>query len=105
MRGLPGTPRQHVTEVRKIEYLKYVNQSADNPRDVTLVFSDEKEDIVLVLDHYSVNENEGRSSPPEIPVRLFIQNIREMSKFLLLLKSQWKEKHPELDKELLIGSV
>jgi len=55
------------------------------------VFSDEKEDIVLVPDHYSLDENDCRDSPPEVPVRIFVQNEREMGKFLSLVQQQWEE--------------
>ena len=93
VRGLPATPRQHVSDIKKVEYLKYIKHSKNNPREITLVFSDEKEDIILVLDHYSLQEKGDRDLPPEIPVRLLIQSDREMNKLLLLLQNQWREKH------------
>ena len=93
VRGLPATPRQHVSDIKKVEYLKYINQSKKNSREVTLVFSDEKEEIILIPDHYSLQETNGRNSPPEIPVRLLIQSEREMSILLLLIRNQWQDKH------------
>ena len=93
VRGLPATPRQHVSDVKKVEYLKNIKHSKTNSREVTLVFSDENEEIVLIQDHYSMQETNGRNSPPEIPIRLLIQSEREMSKLLLLLRNQWQDKH------------
>ena len=91
VRGLPSMPRHRVVDVKKIEYLKCIKQNQTNKRDITLVFSDEKEDIVLVPDHYSLDENDCRDSPPEVPVRIFVQNEREMGKFLSLVQQQWEE--------------
>lgn len=91
VRGLPSMPRHRVTDVKKLEYLKCIKQNQSNKRDITLVFSDEKEDIVLVPDHYSLDENYGRDSPPEVVVRVFIQSERELNKFLMLVQSQWEE--------------
>ena len=102
VRGLPSTPRQKVLDVRKIEYLKYIRQSAEHERDITLVFSDEKEDIVLVSDHYSLDKSEGRATPPLITLRLCIQSEREAKKFTLLLQSQWKEMHQDEGLDLMI---
>ena len=96
VRGLPAAPRQHVSDIKKVEYLKYIKHSQNNPSEIKLVFSDEKEDIVIVSDHYSLQEKDGRHSPPEIPVRLLIQSEREMNKFLLLLQNEWREKHQGL---------
>ncbi|XP_052780281.1 nischarin-like isoform X2 [Mya arenaria] len=93
VRGLPSIPRQHVTDVRKIEYLKCIKQRKNNARDITLVFSDEKEDIILVPDHYSLEEGCSRDSPKEIPFRLFIQNERELNKFLTSLKNRSRDLH------------
>ena len=104
VRGLPSMPRQHVLDVKKIEYLKYVKLNSTEQRDITLVFSDEKEDIILIQDHYSLKDTRGRSTAPEIQVRLFIQNEREMNKFLMLVKSQWKEVNPGQNQELSVQS-
>jgi hypothetical protein len=100
VRGLPSMPRQHVTDVKKIEYLKCVKLNNSEQRDITLVFSDEKEDIILIQDHYSLKDTRGRNIAPEIEVRLFIQNEREMQKFLMLIKSQWKEVNSGQEHEL-----
>lgn len=105
VRGLPSMPRQYVTDVKKIEYLKYIKQNKKEERDVTLVFSDEKEDIVLVPDHYSLKDTSGRDTVPEILVRLFVQSEREMAKFILLIKSQWAQLHIGQKKDLPIVSV
>lgn len=102
VRGLPSMPRQHVTDVKKIEYLKHLKLNNTEPRDITLVFSDEKEDIVLVPDHYSLKDTRSRDTAPEIPVRLLVQSEREMNKFIMLIKSQWKDLHPNRDGELLV---
>lgn len=104
VRGLPSMPRHRVVDVKKLEYLKFIKQSHSNQRDITLVFSDEKEDIVLVPDHYSLDESDGRDTFPEIPVRLFIQSEREVNKFLSLVQSQWKEVHHGASKALEIIS-
>ena len=101
VRGLPSIPRQHVTDVKKLDYLKTIKQRKNNPRDLTLIFSDEKEDIILVHDHYSLDEGSHRTPPMEIPVRLFIQSDRELSKFLSSIASRWKDLHPS-DDELAI---
>ncbi|KAL4225987.1 hypothetical protein ACF0H5_013974 [Mactra antiquata] len=93
VRGLPSMPRQNVTDVKKIEYLKYIKQNGDEPRDITLVFSDEKDDIVLVPDHYSLKESQDRNNTPDILVRIFIQSERELTKFISLMKIQWREIH------------
>lgn len=105
VRGLPSMPRHRVTDVKKIEYLKCIKQNKGSTRDITLIFSDEKEDIVLVPDHYSLDENDVRDSPPEIPVRLFIQSERELNKFLMLVQSQWKEIYQGNDNSLLISDA
>ena len=93
VRGLPATPRQHVSDIKKVEYLKCIKHSQHNSSELTLVFSDEREDIVIVTDHYSLQEKDGRHSPQEIPVRLLIQSERERNKLLLLLQNEWREKH------------
>ncbi|XP_052213948.1 nischarin-like isoform X1 [Dreissena polymorpha] len=93
VRGLPSIPRHHVNDVKKIEYLKCIKQRRKEPRDITLMFSDVKEDIVLVPDHYSLEDYE-RDSPREIPVRMFVQSVRELNKFLMLVTCHWKDTHP-----------
>lgn len=94
VRGLPSMPRQHVTDVKKIEYLKYIKQNGNELRDITLVFSDEKDDIVLVPDHYSLKDNQDRNNTPDVLVRIFIQSERELTKFISLMKVQWRELRP-----------
>ncbi|KAK3601596.1 hypothetical protein CHS0354_027843 [Potamilus streckersoni] len=94
VRGLPLRPRQKVTEIRKIEYVKRLQFTTKNSREITLVFSDEKEDLVLVQDHYSLKKKtEGRKSPPEVTVKCLIESEKEFNKFVQLFKAQWKEKH------------
>lgn len=102
VRGLPNTPRHQVVDVRKIEYLKTVRLSKEHHRDITVVFSDEKEDIVIVLDHYSDEDKSKRAAPPEVPFRVLIQDEREFNKFLNLLQIQWKLIHPDSNSELVV---
>ncbi|XP_053377784.1 nischarin-like isoform X2 [Mercenaria mercenaria] len=105
VRGLPSMPRQYVTDVKKIEYLKYIKLNSNEQRDITLVFSDEKEDIILIPDHYSLKDTRGRNTAPEIPVRLLIQSEREVKKFLMLIKSQWKEVNAGQNDELPVHNI
>lgn len=58
----------------------------------TLIFSDEPDDIVVDADHFSLDsDSKGRQSPPEIEIMLFIQSEKEMDKFILLLRNQWRD--------------
>lgn len=94
VRGLPDTPRYHVTHVRKIDFLKRVILFKENPRKICMIFSDESEEIVVdaSVEHFSYDDSEtGRQSPPEVGITILIQCQREVNKFLLLLKNQWKE--------------
>ncbi|KAL3852935.1 hypothetical protein ACJMK2_016540 [Sinanodonta woodiana] len=94
VRGLPVRPRQKVMEIRKIEYLKRLQVTSTNSREITLVFSDEKEDLVLVQDHYSLKKKTyGRKSPPEVAFTCCIECEKEFNKFVQFFKVQWKEKH------------
>lgn len=93
-RGLPNSPRYKVTETKKISHLKRVLMFKDNEHKLSLIFSDEPDEINVDTssDHFSVeNDSSGRQSPPEVESTILIQSPRDMNKFMLLLKNQWRE--------------
>lgn len=104
-RGLPEMPRQKVTEAKKLDFLKRILLDHEKEREITLVFSDEEDEIVVdhSLQHFgSLEQASGRQSPPECLVRLLIPSQRERGKFLQILKSQWSELHDGLDAPITI---
>ncbi|KAL5014555.1 hypothetical protein ScPMuIL_008825 [Solemya velum] len=104
-RGLPEMPRQKVTEAKKLDFLKRILINHDKEREITLVFSDEEDEIVVdhSLQHFGSREQaSGRQSPPECSVRLLIPSQREREKFLQILKCQWSELHDGLDAPFMI---
>ncbi|GAB1600647.1 nischarin isoform X4 [Argonauta hians] len=95
-RGLPDKPRHRVLEVRKIEYLKRILVDADPFKCLTLVFSDEDDEIEVdtTFEYYSPKEElQGRLSPPEVSIRLLFQKGKEEEKLVQMLKRQWAEIH------------
>jgi hypothetical protein len=92
VRGIPNTPRYCLADYKKVDFLKRVLLFKEDSNAVTLIFSDEPDDIVVEADHFSLDsDSKGRQSPPEIEVTLFIQNQKEMDKFILLLRNQWRD--------------
>ncbi|XP_071171413.1 nischarin-like isoform X2 [Mytilus edulis] len=92
VRGIPNTPRYVLTECRKVDFLKRILLFKEDSKIATLIFSDEPDDIVVDADHFSLDsDSKGRQSPPEIEIMLFIQSVKEMDKFVLLLKNQWRD--------------
>ncbi|XP_014790736.1 nischarin isoform X5 [Octopus bimaculoides] len=95
-RGLPDKPRHRILDVRKIEYLKRILVDSEPLKCLTLVFSDEDDeiDVDASFEYYSPKEElQGRVSPPEISVRLLFQKGKEEEKLLQMLKRQWAEIH------------
>lgn len=93
-RGLPNSPRYRVTNTVKVSHLKRVLMFKDNEHKLSLIFSDEVDEINVDTssDHFSMeNNSSGRLSPPEIETTVLIQSPRDMNKFMLLLKNQWRE--------------
>jgi len=96
VRGLPNSPRYHLTDIRKVEYLKRALFFRDEPKKITLIFSDEVEEVIVdtSVEHFSSDgKRMGRQSPPEIGMTILIQCQREVNKFMLLIKNQWREAH------------
>ena len=95
----PPLHKQHVIlEVRRIQYLKRVVGNDLRSPDLTLVFSDESEEISVdaALEYYSpktgrVDEN-GMESP-EVSWTLIVQNLKDKERFLKLVTRQWEETH------------
>lgn len=95
-RGLPDKPRHRILEVRKIEYLKRILVEQEPHKCLTLVFSDEDDEIEVdtSFEYYSPKEDlKGRKSPPEVSLRLLFQYGKEEAKLLQMLKHQWGEIH------------
>ena len=95
-RGLPDKPRHRILEVRKIEYLKRILVEQEPRKCLTLVFSDEDDEIEVdtSFEYYSPKEDlKGRKSPPEVSLRLLFQYGKEEAKLLQMLKRQWGEIH------------
>ncbi|XP_062605859.1 nischarin-like isoform X2 [Saccostrea cucullata] len=93
-RGLPNSPRYKVTNTMKISHLKRVLMFKDNEHKLSLIFSDEPDEINVDTssDHFSLeNNSSGRLSPPEIETTILVQSPRDINKFMLLLKNQWRE--------------
>ncbi|VDI05513.1 Hypothetical predicted protein [Mytilus galloprovincialis] len=92
VRGIPNTPRYVLTECRKVDFLKRILLFKEDSKIARLIFSDEPDDIVVDADHFSLDsDSKGRQSPPEIEIMLFIQSEKEMDKFVLLLRNQWRD--------------
>ncbi|XP_046581092.1 uncharacterized protein LOC124288585 [Haliotis rubra] len=103
VRGLPENPQHLIVESRKIENLKRVVLYSNYLNVIQLIFSDEKEELVVdaSLDYFSEESIiKGREPRPEFCVRLFIQSPSEKEKFLQLLKKHWKELNPEVGRIL-----
>ncbi|XP_046335182.2 uncharacterized protein LOC124117384 isoform X3 [Haliotis rufescens] len=103
VRGLPENPQHLIVESRKIENLKRVVLYSNSGNVIQLIFSDEKEELVVdaSLDYFSEESmNKGREPRPEFCVRLFIQSLSEKEKFLQLLEKHWKELNPEVGRIL-----
>ncbi|XP_071083614.1 nischarin-like isoform X2 [Haliotis cracherodii] len=103
VRGLPENPQHLIVESRKIENLKRVVLYSNSGNVIQLIFSDEKEELVVdaSLDYFSEETmNKGREPRPEFCVRLFIQSPSEKEKFLQLLEKHWKELNPEVGRIL-----
>ncbi|XP_067683735.1 nischarin-like isoform X2 [Haliotis asinina] len=103
VRGLPENPQHLIVESRKIENLKRIVLYSSYLNVIQLIFSDEKEELVVdaSLDYFSEESiNKGREPRPEFCVRLFIQSPSEKEKFLQLLKKHWTELNPEVGRIL-----
>ncbi|XP_021361093.1 nischarin-like isoform X2 [Mizuhopecten yessoensis] len=95
-RGLPNTARYHITDIRKVDSLKRVLFFRDNSQKLTLIFSDEAEEIVVdtSVEHFSADEKTcGRPSLPEVGLTVLVQCDRDINKVMLLLKNQWRDLH------------
>jgi hypothetical protein len=93
-RGLPNSPRYRVTSTRKVSHLKRVLMFKDNEHKLSLIFSDEIDEINVDAssDHFSMeNNSSGHLSPPEIETTILVQSPRDINKFLSLLRNQWRE--------------
>ena len=101
-KGLPEYPNFEVAEVvRHIDFLRRVIVSDFTSHDLTLVFTDESEEIVVDLsrEHYSTDmtaEDALTASSlavPEVKWTLVIQNTKDRDRLLKLLCRQWTEYH------------
>ncbi|XP_033745777.1 nischarin-like isoform X3 [Pecten maximus] len=95
-RGLPNTARYHITDIRKVDSLKRVLFFRDNSQKLTLIFSDEAEEIVVdtSVEHFSADDKTGgRQSLPEVGMTVLVQCERDINKVMLLLKNQWRDLH------------
>lgn len=97
VKGLPEHPNFEVTEARHLEFLRRIVMNDFTSHDLTLVFADETEEIVVDLsrEHYTP-EGGGvlASTPaPEIRLTLVIQNMKDRDRLLKLLSRQWSEFH------------
>lgn len=92
VRGIPSTPRYSLTEYKKVDFLKRLLLFKSNSKMVMLIFSDELDEIIVDADHFSLDsDSKGRQSPPEMELTLFIKSQKEMDKFVLLLRNQWRD--------------
>ncbi|XP_060080587.1 nischarin-like [Ylistrum balloti] len=95
-RGLPNTARYHITDIRKVDSLKRVLFFRKNDQKLTLIFSDEAEEIVVdtSVEHFSADDKTaGRHSLPEVGLTVLVQCDRDINKLMLLLKNQWRDLH------------
>ena len=94
VKAVPVLPQVQVQEVRNIDLLKGVIMSDFTSHDLTLVFSDEQEEITVdtSLDHYSKRESvTGVSQAPEVQWTLVIQSVKDKDRLLKILARQWSE--------------
>ncbi|XP_064632773.1 nischarin-like isoform X2 [Lineus longissimus] len=91
----PGKPNHEFLDVRRPEYLKRVVVSDFTSNDISLMFSDHSEDIVVdtSVEHFSSGPDIGRTSPGEIRWTILIQNIRDKDRLLKLLSKHWSDIH------------
>ncbi|XP_069101513.1 LOW QUALITY PROTEIN: nischarin-like [Argopecten irradians] len=95
-RGLPNTARYHITDIHKVDSLKRVLFFRDNPQKLTLIFSEEAEEIVVdtSVEHFSADDKSGgRQSLPEVGITVLVQCDRDINKVMVLLKNQWRDIH------------
>ena len=96
-KGLPENPNFEVTDVRNLEFLRRVVMSDFTSHDMTLVFADETEEIVVDLkrEHYASDGATVTEAAAIAEVRwtLVIQNMRDRDRLLKLLCRQWSEFH------------
>lgn len=96
VRGLPNSARYHVADIRKVDFLKRVLFFRGNPQKLTLIFSDEVDEIVVdtSVEHFSSDGRTGwKHPPPEVGITILIQCTRDINKLMLLLKNQWRDLH------------
>ena len=97
----PPLHKQHeILQVRSLEFLKRIIVSDFKSRDLTLIFSDESDEVQVdvSLDYYS--HRSGRVSrqkqqAPEVTWTLVLQCMRDKDKLIKLIARQWQEIHGE----------
>ncbi len=95
-KGLPESPNFEMVEVRSLEFLKRVVVSDFTSHDMTLVFSDDTEEIVVdtSLEYYTPGDDSPtKESTSEVLWTLVIQNMKDRDRLLKLLTRQWTEIH------------
>ena len=97
VKGLPESANYEVQEIRTIESLRRIVMSDFQSRDLTLVFPDEKEEIVVDtrIEHFTPGEsNMAANAPaPDVKWTLVIQNQKDRDRLLKLICRQWSEMH------------
>jgi hypothetical protein len=91
----PSKPHHNFLDVRRPEYLKRVVVSDFTSNDISLMFSDHSEDIVVdpSVEYFSSDPDAGRTSPGEIRWTILIQNIRDKDRLLKLISKHWCDIH------------
>ncbi len=106
---MPDSPNYSVLEVRSLDSLRRVVMSDFTSHDLTLVFADEKEDIVVDtrVEHFpsgADNMADRKQEVPEVSWTLVIQNHRDRDRLLKLLCRQWSELNEGKDLSVQVSS-
>ena len=95
VKGLPENEHFVVKEVRNLEYLKRIVLSDFNSRDVSLVFSDQTDDVIVdpMMDYYSKQSGKtsGADTLPEVTLTVFLQTAKDKNRLIKVVGQRWAE--------------
>ena len=97
-KSIPEQPQMDILEVRNVEFLKRIVVSDFTSHDITLVFTDETDEVVVdsSVEYFSPKEGtvDGESEQTgEVAWHFVVQNSKDKDRLIKCLSRQWAEKH------------
>ena len=107
--ALPDAPQLDIQSIVRLELLKRIVVNDFTSHDVTLVFADEPEGIIVdtSIDHYSNKAGpvpDDAMAVPDLSWTLIIQNLKDKDKVIQSVKRQWAEVHPDQELSVQVSS-